>query len=511
MTSTQPAARPSAFVRAMILITSTVNTAILGLTLLVVSVVLPKLQGALSATPDQIAWVVTFNIIATAVATPMSGWLAARFGRRNTMLACSIGFAIATAMCAAAESLEALVFYRVLQGALGAPLNPLSNAVILSAYPKEQHGRVNAIYGMGVVIGPALGPIIGGVLTELYGWRWAFLFVGVMSAIAVIGTWLFIHDDENARADRSKTSLDWTGFLALSFAIVCLQLVLDRGNRADWFQSTEIVIEAGLACAALYVFIVHCLTAQRPFLDLRLLLDRNYSIGLLLVLVYGMMNFTPMVLLPPMLQGLAGYPDDVIGGLVSSRGAGAFLGFILALAIDRVDPRIRIGAGFLIQAASGWMMMQFDVNVTALAVTTTSMMQGLSVGLIWVPLVVTTFSTIDRRSFNEAAAVFHLFRYIGSSIFISLCVTVILRDAAAHHERLGEWVTPYNDLFSYDRLAGLWSTERLVDVAMLGRELDRQAQMLGYLQAFGFYAVLNLAIVALVLLVKSPDRSADVA
>jgi len=490
------------FQRAMVLATATLTTMLVGMMLLVTSVIMPQLQGSLSATQDQVAWVITFNIIAIAVVTPMTGWFANRFGRRNVMVWSTFGFVVATILCGTANSLEALVFYRVIQGVFGAPLNPLSNAIVLDTFPREQHGTVNSIYGVGVVVGPMVGPVLGGHLAEAYGWRWAFVAVGLVGLLAVIGAWLFIRDNRRA----PPRGLDWTGFIALSLSILCFQLMLDRGERLDWFDAHEIIVEAGLAVSALYVFIVHSLTARRPFLNLRLLLDRNYAIGLLLVLIFGMMNFTPMALLPPLLQNLAGYPDDTIGFLLGYRGLGAFIGFFSSIWVNKLDPRVGMASGFLIQALSGWMMMGFDVNLTAANVALTSAMQGFSVGMIWVPLVVATFATLAREHLNEATAVFHLMRYIGSSAFISISVAVVLHTGQENYARMTEFVSEFNDVLVNPSWTGPWGLETLSGIASLSGEVGRQAFMIGYINAFTAYTILSLAVLPLVLLVRVPGR-----
>ena len=508
MTAAEPSAttdeigRPGAFQRAMILATATLATMLVSMTLMIVSVVMPQLQGSLSATQDQVAWVITFNIIAIAVVTPMSGWLANRFGRRNVMLWSTFGFMVFTILCGTADSLEVLVIYRMLQGVFGAPLNPLSNAIVLDTFPREQHGTVNSIYGTGVVVGPMIGPIVGGYLAEAYDWRWAFVAVGIASTLAVIGSWLFIRDNRR----QAALHLDWTGFLTLSLAILSFQLMLDLGERADWFESVKIVLLSAGAAAAFYVFVVHSLTARRPFLNPRLLLDRNYAIGLIVVLIFGMMNFTPMALLPPLLQNLAGYPDDMIGFLIGSRGIGAILGFAASFWVSRLDPRIGMTAGFLIQALSGWWMMAFDVNLTAFDVAATSAMQGFAVGLIWVPLVVATFATLDRRHLNEATAVFHLLRYIAASAFVSVSVAIVLHTGQKNYARLTEFVSPFNELLADPAWLNPWNLDSLHGIAALSGEVGRQAFMIGYINAFTAYTVLSLAILPLVFFVRVPNR-----
>ena len=283
------------FQRGVILATATMATTLYATTILVVSVILPQMQGSLSATQDQIAWVVTFNILATAVATPMTGWLAGRLGRRATMIYSQAGFMLSTLACGLAPNLEFLVVARICQGAFGAPLVPLAQATILDTFPKEKHGFATSIFGMGVVIGPVIGPIFGGYLADLYDWRWAFYMIVPAAAISLITLIAFLPDGRG----RQRAALDWTGFLTLCVAVGAMQLMLDRGNRLDWFESIEIVIEAGIATLAFYLFVAHSLTSSKPFLNLKHLFDRNYALGLVFVTVYGMLNFTPMVLFPP--------------------------------------------------------------------------------------------------------------------------------------------------------------------------------------------------------------------
>ena len=280
--------------RNAILFTVVLSATLYSTTILVVSTILPQLQGAMSATADEITWTMTFNILATAVVTPMTGWLVAQGGKRRVMLWSALGFTIATYMCGAANSLEELIFWRVVQGAVGAPLTPLTQTVTLDTFPKRQHGAAIGLFGIGVVLGAFLGPVIGGVMTELGSWRWAFYIIAPVGLIAFAGLFLALPKDE---ASAEDTPLDWTGFMLLSISITCTQLVLSRGQRLDWFDSNEILLETLLAALCAYLFVAHSLTTSKPFLNLRLLLNRNYALGLVLVFIYGMLNFTPMVVL----------------------------------------------------------------------------------------------------------------------------------------------------------------------------------------------------------------------
>lgn len=501
MTSAEAdAAEPetTAAYRITLLVIVVLSSTLYATTVLVVSVILPQMQGSLSATQDQISWVVTLNILATAMVTPMTGWLVARFGRRSVMLWGLGGFTFSTLMCGTSSSLEELVLWRVAQGALGAPLTPLAQAVILDTFPKRQHGTVTSIFGMGVVVGPVVGPVMGGYLAEAYNWRWAFFMIFPVGVISWIGLAAILRDGGRS----SQARLDWTGFLTLMVAVAGFQLMLDRGERADWFDSMEIVIWASVSALALYVFIVHSLTAERPFLNLRLLLDRNYALGLVIVTVYGMLNFTPMVMMPPMLQNLMGYPDAIIGELLAWRGAGAVIGFFLAMYVGKLDPRIGMSVGFLMLAWSGWLMMGFDMNVTPADVAFVSAVQGVAVGLIWVPLVIATYATLDPRYLAETSSVFHLMRNLGSSLFISLSVTTVIRSGNANYARMTEFASPYHAPIARGLADDLWSVETVDGAARLAREIARQASMLAYLNAFGLFTLACLAALPLILMVR---------
>ncbi|MCB1816271.1 MAG: DHA2 family efflux MFS transporter permease subunit, partial [Candidatus Competibacteraceae bacterium] len=448
--------------RALILITVTLVTLLYAMTVTIANVALPQMQGALAATQDQIAWVVTFNIVATAVVTPLAGWLATRYGRRRLMLWSVLGFALSSLLCGLAGSLEALVLYRVMQGAFGAPLVPVSQAIVLDTYPKHQHGAATAVFGMGVIIGPILGPTLGGYLSEAFNWRWVFFMIVPVALLAWLGVLIFIRKrDPNAAGGQQQVRLDWTGFISLAIAVATFQLILDRGQRNDWLESNEIVLYAVVAGLAFYLFIAHSLTARAPFLNPALFKDRNFVLGLIIVLVFGMLNFTPMTLLPPLLQNLRGYPDSIIGFLLGMRGLGTLFGFTLLLFVNRLDPRYLLALGFLLQAFAGWQMAQFDLNLTTFDVAWTSCLQGLGVGLVWVPVTLITFATLDPKLVGEGTAIFHLLRNIGSSIFISLSIALVLYTSSVSYSDMVQFISPFNDSFQLPSNAGGWSLDSL--------------------------------------------------
>ena len=503
MTSFDPATglpRTTAFENAVILVTLTLVTMLYAMTVTIANVALPQIKGALSATTDQIALIVTFNIIATAVATPTTGWLAARYGRRNVMIWGVAGFTLASFLCGTATSLEQLVAYRVLQGAFGAPLVPLSQAIVVDSYPKEKLGSANAIFGMGVVLGPILAPTVGGYLSETYSWRWVFFMMVPFGMASLVGVMLFI----KRRRSRPGAHLDWTGFIALSLAIASFQYVLDRGQRLDWFDDWTIVGFAWVAAMGLYVFLSHSLTAERPFLNPRLLLKRNYTLGLLFAFVFGLLNFTPITLLPALLQTLRGYPDSIVGIILGIRGTGTLLGFFfMFLGGSRIDPRYTMFAGFLLQGIAGWYMARFSLDLTMFDVLWTSWLQGLGVGLIWVPLSIVTFSQLDEDETAEGSSIFHLARNFGSSIFISITIAIMIRTGQMNHAALTESATPLNQALAFqDSLFAIWSVENAGALAAFGGEIGRQATMIGYLNAFYAFAMTAFAVCPFLFLAK---------
>ena len=506
MIPNQTAAELSPTRRALILVAVVMATTLYGTTLLIVSTILPQMQGSFSATADEIAWAMTFNILATAIITPMTGWLVARFGTRQTMVTSVAGFTFATLMCGVSDTLEALVFWRILQGGFGAPSTPLAQSILMETFPRERHALVMGLYGFGVVIGPVIGPTLGGQMAELYTWRWAFYALVPVGILATVGLRFFLRPDE----PQGGRDLDWLGFLSLSVALGATQLVLARGQRLDWYQSGEIILETIVAAIAFWVFAAHCLTAERPFLNPKALLNRNYAIGLLLVTIYGMLNFTPMVLLPPLLTGPAGYTDSLVGIVIAGRGVGGCFGFLFAGFASRMDARLSMTIGFGMLLAAGLWLMHIDLNVNYATLTANAMLQGAAIGMIWVPLTTVTFSTVPKAEMAESTAVFHLLRNLGSSFFISICVAEIVRSTTANYGRLVEALSPFNKVLTNPFALGAWNVESLSGLAGVSREITRQATMIAYLNAFGLFTAACAVTIPLILLMRGrPDTTAN--
>jgi DHA2 family multidrug resistance protein len=496
----QPVLKVSSARRYFILVTVVVASGAFNAATFTATAILPQMQGAMSATQDEISWTVTFNILATAVFTPMTGWLVSRFGRGRVQFWSLVSFSFATLMCGLSQSLEALVFWRTVQGASGAPLLPLGQTVLLDVFPRRQHGFVISIFGIANTFGPIIGPVLGGYFAESYSWRWGYYMILPVSIAATIASRFAIPQERPADA----APLDWTGFLSLSIAIASMQLLLSRGQRLDWFESPEILIEAFVAALAFYVFVAHSMTGKSPFLSPRLVQDRNYAVGMFLIVIFGMLNFTPMVLLPPLLQNQLGFPDGLIGYVVSWRGMGVMCGFFAAMLTTGLDPRIGMVTGFSIQILSGIWLTSIDFNVELSTLCANAFLQGLAVGLIWTPISTSAFWTLDSSLRGDGVAVFHLMRNIGSSFFISVSVAEVVRATGANYSRMMEFISPFNRTLSLPSAMGTWTVETMSGLATLAKEINRQASLIGYLNAFWMYTAASAIAIPLVFIVRRP-------
>ena len=465
----------------------------------IANVALPHMQGSLSATHDQIAWVLTSYIVASAIMTAPTAWLSARFGRRNYFIFAVIGFTVASGLCGAAQSLEQIVAFRILQGIFGASLIPISQAILLDTYPPAKHGSAMAIWGVGVMIGPILGPTLGGYLTEYYGWRYVFYINLPMGVLSVFTILLSVEE----HPDNRRFPFDGLGFALLSIAVGSFQLMLDRGEGEDWFQSLEIQLEAVVAATAFVMFVVHSLTAERPFVSLALFRDRNFVLGTSLMFLVGMLLYSVMALLPPFLQHLKGYPVIEIGEIIAPRGVGTMISMlIVGRLVGRIDPRYFIITGLLIAAATTWDMTHFTLEVSFSHLLVNGFIQGMGLGLIFVPLTTITFSTLQARLRTEGTGIYALLRNTGSSIGISIVVAFLTRSTEANVIELS-WRADFDPDRVREMLeAGGATVDRIQAVSVVFEELARQAAMIAYLNDFVLIFWLSLAPIPLVLLVK---------
>ncbi|UUX51609.1 DHA2 family efflux MFS transporter permease subunit [Nisaea acidiphila] len=482
----------------LVLVTMACACMLYALTLTIVNVALPQMQGAFSATTEEISWVVTLNVVATAVVTPLTGSLVAWVGQRRLLVICLLGFTLASLACAMATSLEAVLFFRILQGGFGAPVVPLSQAIVLQVWPKEEYGKANGYLGMSVVIGPAVGPSIGGWLAEEFGWRFVFLMIVPFSLLALAGVMRWIREGGKAALPR----FDYLGFLLFSVAIVALQLVLDRGEREDWLQSGTIVTLVIVMCAAFAMFIANSACVERPFIRPSLLKNRNYVVGLFLVFVYGSVNFTPLVLLPQLLQAYRGYPDTLIGLVLAMRGVGMIIGFYAAARMGKLDPRIGLVLGTVAIGTSGWMMSLYDLNMDFWDLSWPSILQGIGCGLMWVPLSMVSFSTLDRALLPEASSLFHLIRNMGTSLYVAASVFLLVRMTKVRYAEMVEHVSPFDERLKFPEVIGGGAVQWLDSLGLIANEAWRQSALTGFTNCFWFYALTCFATLPVLVFVK---------
>ncbi|MGH7048428.1 MAG: DHA2 family efflux MFS transporter permease subunit [Stellaceae bacterium] len=473
-----------------------------GVDTTIANVALPHMQGGLSASQDQIAWVVTSYIVAAAIMTPLTGWLAGRFGIKYVFLISVAGFTLASALCGLSQSLAQLVIFRLLQGICGAALVPLSQAVLLQINPPHRHGEAMAIWGMGVILGPIIGPALGGWLTEDYSWRWVFYINLPVGILAAGGIMIFIR--ETRRAQRE--GFDFFGFVTLSLAIGALQMLLDRGELKDWYGSAEIWIETIIAGLCLYLFIVHTATAtQRSFLNRELLKDANCVAGTLIMFLVGIPLYGTMTLLPTMLQDLMNYPVFTTGLVTAPRGVGTMIAMILvARIVNRVDTRLIIFVGLVVTAVSMWQMTGFSLYMGMGPVISTGVTQGFGLGFVFTPLSIITFSTLPRHTLTQGTAIFSLMRNIGGSIGISIVEALLDQNTQVVHSRLVEQLRPDNPLARAPLPGPAFSLTTPAGVAVLNAEATRQAAMVAYLDDFMLMMVLVIAAIPLLLLLRRP-------
>ena len=469
----------------------------------IANVALPRIQGSLSATQDQMTWVLTSYIIAAAIMTPLSGWLAGQVGRKRVFLFSVVGFTVASALCGLAGTLPEIVLARLLQGLCGAALIPMSQAVLLDINPPKEHAKAMAIWVMAVTIGPILGPALGGWLTENYNWRWVFYINVPFGILAFLGILSFMPETQ-----RRKSRFDFFGFTALSLAIGAFQLMLDRGQLKDWFASSEIWVEAIVAGLAFYLFVVHMLTTTKaPFISPAMFKDRNFVTGNFFIFVVGVVLFATLALLPPLLQDLLNYPVVLAGLVTAPRGFGTLAAMlIVGRLMGRIDTRIIIATGFALTAFSLWQMTGFYLQMGTASVVWSGLAQGLGTGFVYVPLAAITFATLAPQFRNEGTAVFSLIRNIGSSVGISVVTTLLTRNTQAMHSRLAEQVTPFSDVMHAQAPDAFTSASGL---AALNATVSSQAAMIAYNDDFKLMMVLTLCAVPLVGLLRRGAAARD--
>jgi DHA2 family multidrug resistance protein len=464
----------------------------------IANVALPDMQGSLSATQDQASWVLTSYIVAAAILTPVTGWLAGRLGRRPLLIIAVAGFTVASLLCGIATGIGEMVLFRIMQGVFGASLVPISQSLLLDAFPREKHGAAMALWGMGIMVGPILGPPLGGWLTEYYSWNWVFLINLPVGILALVGIMASVRKDE-----PHTRPLDGTGLALLAIGIGALQLFLDRGESQDWFGALEIQVEAAAAFLALYLYgLWWWQRRERALLDLGLLANRNFGVGCILIFVIGIVLFATLALLPPYLSSLMNYPVLTIGLVLAPRGMGTMLAMmVVGRMLGRVDARIPILVGMAMMVYSLHGMAGFSTEATMSAIVWLGVIQGAGLGLVFVPISTIAYSTLESSQRTEAAGLFSLIRNIGSSVGISIVVTLLSRAGQINHAEIGARIPAFGAEQSL--IPALWNPATASGAALLNGEVMRQSAAIGYANDFWLMMLLTLGAMPLVVLMHS--------
>jgi DHA2 family multidrug resistance protein len=471
----------------------------------IANVALPHMQTSLGATVDTVTWVLTSYIVASAIAIPATGWLSDRFGSRNLFLFAVAGFIVASMLCGTAVSLEEMVLFRVLQGITAAFINPLSQTAMLDINPPERQAKAMSIWGMGVMVGPIMGPVIGGWLTENYNWRWVF-YVNVPVGLLTFAILWFLLPSRPLRT----RSFDITGFAMISIAVASFQLMLDRGQQQDWFSSWEIIVEGLIALAALWMGIVHLAMAKKPLFDRHLFKNRNLVMGMFFMVIIGISTMAPMALLPPMLQQLFGYPVVDTGLMMAPRGVGVlFTMWLAGQMMGKVDTRIVIMVGLVIFSWSLRQMAHYSLDMDYWPVVISGFIQGLGMGLVFMPLNSLAFATLGHSYRTDGASLLNLMRSIGQSAGISMVTAFLARNIQVSHADLAQHVTattiPSLDLGSFARFGSL--SDAVFGAA--DAAINRQAAMIAYIDDFYLMAWISIAVLPLVLLLNKPKGKVE--
>ena len=501
---------PVAVNRAAITFCVILATLMQALDTTIANVALPYMQGSVSASQDQIAWVLTSYIVAAAIMTPPTGYLAGRFGLKRLFLVSVAGFTVASMLCGMSQSLVQIVLFRVLQGLFGAALVPLSQTTLLNINPPARQGSAMALWGVAVMAGPVLGPVLGGWLTEAYSWRYVFYINLPIGILAFAGITTFL--PETGRNVTAK--LDWFGFGTLSLTIAAFQVMLDRGEQLDWFGSGEIVVEAIIGASAFYLFLAHTFTAPAPFVRPSLFRDRNFTAGIVFIAIVGLTYYASLALQPPYLQDLMNYPIVTAGLVLGPRGVGT-MGAMLVVGklIGRVDTRALLGVGLGLTAWSFYAMTGWTPDVSQMTIIIVGIIQGIGLGFLFVPLSVVTLSTLPSELRAEGAGLYSLSRNIGSSVGISVVNSLLTTNTQVNHAEIARHVTAVNRIFSDPSIAQVWNPLTAAGRAALDAMITQQAQIIAYIDDYKLLMIATIAVLPLLIVFKkasgagAPDHS----
>lgn len=485
--------------RALITVAVMSSTLIQVLDTTIVNVALPHMEGSLSATADQITWVLTSYLVASAIFMPLTGYFTDKLGRQRYLLLSIGGFVLASALCGAAMNITEIVFFRMLQGIFGAALVPLSQAIMTDIYPEEDRGTAMAIWGAGVMIGPILGPTLGGYLTEIASWRWTFYINIPFGIISLILAWRYVPD--TLKVERR---IDWLGIILISIAIGTMQYFFDRGNQDDWFNSTSICVVAFLSIISLLLFLLYSTYKKNNLVfDIAIFKDKNFVIASSIIAIFGLGLYGTMVVLPLMLEGLFNYPVLTTGLVMAPRSLSSLLSMVIVgKLIKTVDPRKLIASGIVITGTGIIFGTYYSLSVSIGWIVGPLLLQGFGIGMIFVPLSAVAFSTLPKHFRAEAAGLFSLLRTIGSSIGISITATILSRHMQISWNQLGGFINPYNPALKHYLQTIHMSLQQPLTIKILISQLAMQAQMISYVNVYAFIAWSFVAMLPLVLLLK---------
>lgn len=491
--------------RGMLTVALMLGTVMQVLDTTIANVALPHMAASLGAAQNEITWVLTSYIVTAAIATPLTGWLADRLGQKRLFIMAVAGFTIASVLCGLATSLEEMVLFRVFQGLSGAIIAPLAQTVLLNINPRERVGQAMAIYGAGIMVGPIVGPTLGGWLTESYNWRWVFLVnlpVGILTVFL-----LFIY---MPTTEIKLRRFDFFGFGMLAVAVGSLQLLLDRGAEVGWFEATESWIYLGLVISGFWIFVVHSLSAESPFIDLRIFKDRNFTMGCLFMFLIGITLFSGLALLPPLLQNLMGYPVIFTGIVMAPRGVATMASMIVVGRLTgKVDARVLMLFGIALMGYSLYDMTGFTLTMDYWPVVITGAIQGFGMGFLFVPLTTLAFATIPSQYRADGTSMFALVRNMGQGVGISVVTAVLSQMIQVNHAELGARLTATSPEVM-NQIPSLLSGNPTI-VSLINGLVSQQAAMLAYLDDFVLMMWLSLAAAPIILLLRSnkPKVGAD--
>lgn len=468
----------------------------------IVNVSLPNMMGALGANIEQITWVLTSYVVSAAICMPLTGFLVNRIGQKKLLLINIIGFLIASALCGLSNSLVEIVFFRVLQGVFGAALVPLSQIILRDAFPREEQGKAMAIWGIGIMAAPVLGPTLGGYITEALNWRWVFYINIPVCALAFLLAWQLIKENPT-----QQDKIDWTGLVLMATGIGCLQIFLDRGNQEDWFNSKSILLLFIVWTLSLGLFIWRGSRINNNIVNLRLLLDRNFFSSCLLILCYSVGMFGIITIQPILLEGYMHYSTSASGIIMAPRGVTAAIGMaMVAVLIKKYDVRYIVASGLFFSALGTWFMAKHTLTASMFFMMWTGAVQGFGMGLFFVPLSVVAFSTLPREASAEAAGIFSFSRNLGISIGVSILSTIISRETQINWNRLGGHINAFNPNLTYWLNHLHWKLYNPLTLQTLTNQLAGQAAVIAFNDVFWLVAITFFALLPLVFLLKKPKH-----